>query len=126
MQDLSIQFAKEANPGGGAGVMMMSDQQTDQGNGPPGAGVGGSGSQDTAGTGTTIEAALKEELVEADQDNPGSNVDTDIRRKTEHGNATVAFTNSASGKFDRSRIAAPPPVPDARRTGVQTYFIRKQ
>jgi hypothetical protein len=126
MQDLSIQFAKEANPGGGAGVMMMSSQETDQGNGPPGAGVGGSGSQDTAGTGTTLEAALKEELVEASQDNPGTNVDTDIRRKTEHGDATVAFTRSASGKFDRSRIAAPPPVPEARRAGVQTYFIRKQ
>jgi hypothetical protein len=125
-QDLSIQFAKEANPGGGAGVMMMSSQQADQGNGPPGAGVGGSGSQDTAGTATNIEAALKEELVEADQDNPGANVETEIRRKTEQGNATVAFTRGASGKFDRARAVAPPPVPEARRTGVQTYFIRKQ
>jgi hypothetical protein len=125
-QDLSIQFAKDANPGGGAGVMMMSSQDGGQSNGPPGAGVGGAGSQDTAGTAPDIEAALKQELVEAAQDNPGTNVDADIRRKTEHGNATVAFTHGASARFDRTRIAAPPPVPDARRTGVQTYFIRKQ
>jgi hypothetical protein len=125
-QDLSIQFAKEANPGGGAGVMMMSNQQADKGNGPPGAGVGGSGSQETTGTATNIEAALKEELVEANQDNPGANVETEIRRKTEQGNATVAFTRGASGKFDRGRAVAAPPVPEARRTGVQTYFIRKQ
>jgi len=125
MQDLSIQFAKEADPGGGAGVLMMSSQD-DQGAGPPGGGVGGSGSEDAAaGTLANIEAALKQELVEASDDNPGANVETEIRRKTEHGNAAVAFTGSAAATFDRARVATPPPVPEARRTGVQTYFVRK-
>jgi hypothetical protein len=64
-------------------------------------------------------------MVEASQDSPGENVDTEIRRKTEHGNATVTFTGSASGNFDRTRAAAAPPVPEARRSGVQTYFVRK-
>ncbi len=125
MQDLSIQFAKDADPAGGSGVIMMSSQDGDQA-GPPGAGVGGSGSgeNNAAGTMAGIEAALKEELVEAANDNPGANVETEIRRKTEHGNAAVAYTRSAPGAFDRARVAAPPPVPEARRSGVQTYFVR--
>lgn len=125
MQDLSIQFAKDADPAGGSGVIMMSSQDGDQA-GPPGAGVGGSGSgeNNAAGAMAGIEAALKEELVEAADDNPGTNVETEIRRKTEHGNASVAYTRSAPGTFDRARVAAPPPVPEARRSGVQTYFVR--
>jgi hypothetical protein len=51
---------------------------------------------------------------------------TDVHRKTEEGAATVGFARSASRTFDRSRAAAPPPVPEDRRQGVQTYFIRKQ
>jgi hypothetical protein len=126
MQDLSIQFTKDANAGGGAGVMMMTPPDGDQAAGPPGSGVGGSGSQDAAaGTATSIEAALKEELVEASEDTPGANVDADIRRKTERGSAAVGFSHAAAGTFDRSRAAAPPPVPEARRPGVQTYFVRK-
>jgi hypothetical protein len=107
-------------------MMMMSSQDASQAGGPPGAGVGGGGSEDTAGAAAAaIEAALKQEIVEASEDKAGDNVDTEIRRKTEHGNATVGFTGSASGQFDRSRAAAPPPVPEARRSGVQTYFVRK-
>jgi hypothetical protein len=125
MEDLSIQFARDAQPGGGAGVMMMAPD-TDQGSGPPGAGVGGSGSDETAASAAAaIEVALKQEIVEASQDAPGGNVESEIRRKTEHASATVTFTKSASGTFDRSRAAAPPPVPEARRADVQTYFIRK-
>jgi hypothetical protein len=125
MEDLSIQFARDAQPGGGAGVMMMAPD-TGQGSGPPGAGVGGSGSEETAASSAAaIEVALTQEIVEASQDAPGGNVESEIRRKTEHANATVTFTNSASGTFDRSRAAAPPPVPEARRADVQTYFIRK-
>ena len=123
--ELSIQFAKEADAGGASGVLMMS-QQSAQAGGPPGSGVGGSGSQETeASAAAMLDAALKKEMVEASQDNAGENVDTDIRRKTEHGNATIGFTGAAAGTFDRTRVAAPPPVPEARRTGVQTYFVRK-
>jgi hypothetical protein len=124
-EELSIQFAKEADAGGGAGIMMMSSPDASQAGGPPGSGVGGAGSQDAAASGATIEAALKQETIEASQDNPGANVETEIRRRTEHGNATVTFTGSASGQFDRSRAGAAPPVPETRRTGVQSYFVRK-
>jgi hypothetical protein len=105
---------------------MMMAPHTGQGGGPPGAGVGGSGSEETAASSAAaIEVALKQEIVEASQDAPGGNVESEIRRKTEHANATVTFTSSAAGTFDRSRAAAPPPVPEARRADVQTYFIRK-
>jgi hypothetical protein len=123
-QNLSIQFSRESDAGGGVAVMMASDDGQPAG-GPPGAGAGGASAPETAGTATSLEAALKKETVEASQDNPGSNVETEIRRKTEHGNATVAFTGRAAATFDRTRAAAPPPVPESRRTGVQTYFVRK-
>ena len=123
--ELSIQFAKAAEPGGGAGMMMMSGQETAPPGGPPGAGFGGAGSDGSVGATGEIEAALTHETVEANQDTAGKNVETEIRRKTEHGNANVTFTGSASGSFDRTRAAAPPPVPESRRTGVQTYFVRK-
>ena len=125
MEELSIQFSKEAEPAGGAAVVMMSSQDAAQPGGAPGAGVGGAGSQEAAASAAAIAAALKQETVEAAQDNAGRNVESEIRRKTEHGDATVAFTGGAAGTFDRSRAAAPPPVPEARRSGVQTYFIRK-
>jgi hypothetical protein len=125
-QDLSIQFAQEAEAGGGASMLMMSSPENQQGSGPPGAGVGGGAGSDAAtGAAAGIEAALKQEVVEASQDRAGANVETEIRRKTEHGDATVAFTGTGSADFDRSRAAAPPPVPEARRTDVQSYFIRK-
>jgi hypothetical protein len=125
-QDVSIQFSKESDAAGAASMLMMSSPDAQQGSGPPGAGVGGSGSDVGEGTGMAeIGAALKQELIEASQDDTGKNVETEVRRKTEHGNATVGFTGSGSAKFDRSRAAAAPPLPEARRSGVQTYFVRK-
>jgi hypothetical protein len=125
MQEMSIQFAKQADPSGGAGMMMMSNPD-EKGSGPPGSGVGGSGSQEAAAAAAaTLAAALKHEFVEAHKDTAGENVDTEIRRKTEHGSATAAFTQGAAAAFDKSRAAAPPAVPEARRSGVQTYFVRK-
>lgn len=126
MEEASIQFLKDADAGGGAGVVMMSSQDGPRGDGPPGAGAGGSGSLDAAGRMIGIEQALRQETVEASVDNAGQNVLTETRRKTEHGRATVTFTGSASGTSDRARASAPPAVPEARRAGVQTYFIRKQ
>jgi hypothetical protein len=123
--DMSIQFDKQSEAAGGSSMMMMSSQQADQSGGPPGSGIGGgSGSDGAAGTAAELEAALKQELIEASEDNPGGNVETEIRRRTEHGNATVGFTRGAAAAFDRGRAAAPPAVPEARRSDVQTYFIR--
>jgi hypothetical protein len=125
MQELSVQLSRQADAGGGAGLMMMSNP-SDQGGGPPGSGVGGGGGQEqAAAAAAALAAAFKQEVVEASQDNPGDNVDTEIRRKTEQGSSQVGFTQSAAGQFDRSRAAAPPPVPEARRSGVQSYFVRK-
>ena len=123
-EEVSIQFAKSADPGGGAGMLMMSSENAQPG-GPPGAGVGGAGSQDAAPSAGSIDAALKHEILEASQDNPGTDEDSEIRRKTEHGNARVQFTRGEAASFDRTRAAAPPPIPEARRQGVQTYFVRK-
>ena len=125
MQEMSIQFAKQADPSGGAGMMMMSNPD-DKGAGPPGAGVGGAGSEEAAAAASAaLAAALRQETVEASKDTPGENVDTEIRRETEHGSATTTFSRGAAANFDKSRAAAPPPVPEARRAGVQTYFVRK-
>ena len=126
MQDLSVQMSRQADAGGAAGIMMMSNAD-DQSAGPPGSGVGGSGSQEAAAAAAmALAEAFSHETVEASQDNPGDNVETDVRRKTEQGTSAVAFTRSATGQFDKSRASAPPPVPEARRNGVQTYFVREK
>ena len=125
MQDLSVQMSRQADAGGAAGIMMMSNAD-DQSAGPPGSGVGGSGSQEAAAAAAmALAEAFSHETVEASQDNPGDNVETDVRRKTEQGTSAVAFTRSPTGQFDKSRASAPPPVPEARRSGVQSYFVRK-
>jgi hypothetical protein len=121
----SIQFVKDADAGAGAGVVMMSDRNAPSG-GEPGLGSGGgSAAENGGGTMPDMALALRPETVEANADSPGENVLTETRRKTEHGRATVTFTQGAPGAFDRSRAAAPPPVPEGRRSAVQTYFIRK-
>jgi hypothetical protein len=126
MQDLSVQMARQADAGGGAGIMMMSNPD-DPSSGPPGSGVGGSGSEEAAAAAAmALAQAFSHETVEASQDNQGDNVETEVRRETGQGTSSVAFTHGAAGQFDKSRAAAPPPVPEARRSGVQTYFIRKQ
>jgi hypothetical protein len=126
VDEASIQSVKDAGAGAGAGMIMMSNEEAAMG-GEPGLGVGGgSAANNGGGRMAAIAQALRHETVEASTDNAGDNVLTDIRRKTEHGDATVNFTHSASGTFDRSRGAAPPAVPEARRQGVSTYFVRKQ
>jgi hypothetical protein len=125
MQELSVQMTRQADPGGGAGIMMMSNPG-EKGSGPPGAGVGGSGTDEAAAAAAAaLAAAFKQEVVEASQDNPGDNIDTEVRRKSEQGSSKMGFTHGAAGQFDKSRAAAPPPVPEARRNGVQSYFVRK-
>ena len=111
---------------GGAGVVMMSDQDAAGAMSSPGFGLGGSGEMATANEMAALASALRQELVEASRDTAGTNVEAEIRRKTEQGRASVTFTHSASGESDTSRAAATPAVPEARRTGVQRYFIRKQ
>lgn len=126
VDESSIQSVKDASPGGGAGVLMMSSEAAPPG-GEPGMGLGGGSSPNAdGGTMAALAQALRKETVEASADNAGDNTLTEMRRKTEHGQATVTFSQSAAGAFDRGHAATPPAVPESRRQGVQTYFIRKQ
>jgi hypothetical protein len=125
--DASLEFSKDSDAGAGAGMMMMSEQPGSMGD--PSSGYGGAGGGvKTGGAGKMpgFEQALRRETVEASADTAGANVLSEVRRKTEHGQATVAFTHSGSGPSDRSRASAPPAVPEGRRASVQTYFTRKQ
>lgn len=125
IDDASIQAIKEPQAGAaGSGVVMMSNQES-MGAASPGFGAGGAGSATGEGGVPQIEQVLRQELIEANKDQTGANVDSEVRRKTEQGHANVTFTRGSSGKSDRSRAEAPAPVPEARRTNVQRYFTRK-
>ena len=107
--------------------MMMSSQMGPKGD--PSAGFGGAGNSGEApknGTMAGVQQALRKETVEASEDTTGENVLSETRRKTEHGQATVPFSHSASGTSDRSKASAPPAVPEDRRSAVQNYFTRKK
>ena len=124
-EEVSIQSVKDASAGAGAGVVMMSSQDASSGK-QVGLGLGGS-SERNGGRGRMADlgAALKKETIEAQTDNPGENIDTARRRKTERGDAKVAYTRAAPRAFERGRSSAPPAVPEGRRAGVHSYFIRK-
>lgn len=127
VDEASITSISEAEAGGGAGIIMMGSKDEASGKSSPGIGMGGGSAERTdGGSMADLEAALRRETIEASTDNGGQNVQTEARRKTEHGQATVTYANSAAGTFDRGRAVAPPPVPESRRAAVQTYFIRPQ
>jgi hypothetical protein len=122
----SIQAVKDASAGGAAGVIMMSSQEASSGK-DPGLGLGGGASEDRRnGRMADLGAALRKETIEAKTDNPGENIETVMRRNTERGDATVAYTKVAPRAFERGRSSAPPAVPEGRRAAVHSYFIRKQ
>ena len=113
-----------SDPGG---KMMMSGGGPMGGDSRPGA---GGNSQDAKGAAEALLMAqsLKKELVEANADALGENVDKeDLRRKTEQGKSTLGFSRVAQpSSYEPSRAAAPPPVPEARRPLLHSWFIRKQ
>jgi hypothetical protein len=126
IDEATIQSVKEAAASAtGAGVVTMSKDGSAT-SATPGFGVGGSSGTGAEGRPTDLARSLRQEIVEASTDNPGENVNAPVRRKTEQGQATTAFTHSAAGKSDRSRATAPPDVPESRRIDVQRYFTRKQ
>ena len=120
-QSTSVQMSREAGGAAAAAQMMMTGTGSASMDPNP-----GQGDARKAGTLSAIEQALKRELVEAASDQLGDNVTTEIHKKTEQGRATASFTRAAAATFDRGHASAPPPVPDARRAQVHTYFIRKQ
>jgi hypothetical protein len=124
-EDAAIQAVKDASAGGGIGVIMMSDDR-----GPmapePGLGLGGGSAKDNGrGRMADIGAALRRETLEAHADAAGENLPTELRRRTERADATVAYVHTAPVTFDRGRATARPALPESRRAAVQTYFIRK-
>ena len=125
VDETSITSISEAEAGGGAGLVMMGTQDPAQGKAAPGMGIGGASDTGTnAGRMADLQAALRRETVEASTDAAGDNVQTDARRKTEHGRAAVGYAGTSAGAFARGHAVAPPPVPENRRTAVQTYFVR--
>jgi hypothetical protein len=120
----SMQMVRESASDAAAGKMMMGGGMM---GGDSKSGVGGNKTAETgAAEALLVAQALKKELIEANDDIQGKNVQKeDIRRKTEQGKSTLGFTHVAPTAFERSRADAPPPVPEARRPLLQQYFIRK-
>jgi len=125
----SIQFSKDNTASAGASMMIMSEQPGQPGGGSA-SGYGGAGGPQGPKNGTmpnlALEQALRRETIEASSDTAGDNVMSETRHKTERTDATVAYTHGAAGGLTQGRAAAPPPIPEDRRTVVETYFTRKQ
>ena len=125
--DAAVQALSEA-PGAadGAGTIVMSRDASPGGTAAPGFGVGGAaGAAGGDGTAPGISDALRQELVEASKDTAGANVQTEVRRKTEQGEAAVSFTHAAAARSDRTRAAAPERLPETRHSDIRRYFTRK-
>jgi len=109
-----------------SGKKMMGGGGPMGGDSKPGAGKTNS---NVKGAAEALLAAqkLRQELLEASADALGDNVDKeDLRRKTEQGKSSLGFTRAAAPRtVDPSRSAAPPPVPEPRRSLLFHYFIRR-
>jgi len=124
-QQAGMQMVREAASDAQQGQMMQGGGGAMGGDSRPGAGgnQGGQGQLDMK----ALAQALRQELIQAEQDQLGENIDTELRRKTEQSQAKVSFTRvPAPTTFDRSRAALPPPVPEAHRSLLQRYFNRRQ
>lgn len=126
MQQASgMQMVREAASDAAEGQMMQGGGGAMGGDSKPGSGgnQGGLGVVDL----TALAQALRQEMIQAQTDQLGENIETDLRRKTEQSEAKVSFTRvPAPTTFDRSRAALPPPVPEAHRSLLQRYFQRRQ
>ncbi len=124
-QAAGMQMVREAASEGAEGQMMQGGGGAMGGDSKPGAGgnQGGEGKLNMA----ALTQALRQEQIQAQSDQLGENIDTELRRKTEQSQAKVSFTRvPAPTTFDRSRAALPPPVPEAHRSLLQRYFQRRQ
>jgi hypothetical protein len=97
--------------------------------GDPGSAPGGKRGTMRYGTNdaSTLAAALKREMIEANVNIDRSNLDhEERRRKTEQSWSALRYTR-ATGRltFDRARTDAPQSVPEARRPLVGRYFVRE-
>ena len=71
-------------------------------------------------------AALRKETIQADADSQGSNVLSELRRKSEQSHSAVAFSRVPPlAAYDKSHASPPPSPSDALRPLVKQYFIRR-
>jgi hypothetical protein len=121
------QSSRDASAIAGLGMVTLTNQEASDPNAPPGIGAGGTADNQSVGAvAPKISEALRQEIIEAHEEDASADVQTETRRRTERGRAATTFTGSAAGAFDGARASAPPPVPETRRAGIQTYFTRKQ
>ncbi len=122
----AMQLSREAASSSN-GQMMLAGAGSMGGGSQAGSG-GNQGARTGAAGAASIAQALRQELIEASADTQGQNVSAeDIRRKTEQGKSSLGFTHVvAPPAVDPSRTLPPPPVPDARKSLVMQYFIRRQ
>ena len=120
------QSSRDASAIAGLGMVTLSNQDASDPNAPPGVGAGGtSANPSVPATAPKVAEALRHEIIEAHEEDVSADVQTDTRRKTERGRAATTFTGSRAATFDGARTAAPLPVPETRRAGIQSYFTRK-
>jgi len=121
-----MQLVREAASDAAEGQMMNGGGGAMGGDSRPGEG-GNQGGNGPAAELAALKQALRQETIQAQADLLGESVDTEIRRKTEQSQAKIGFTGVATPtSFDRSRAALPPPVPEAHRSLLQRYFLRRQ
>ncbi|TAK12987.1 MAG: hypothetical protein EPO35_10775 [Acidobacteria bacterium] len=71
-------------------------------------------------------AALRKETILADADSQGSNVLSELRRKSEQSHSAIAFSHVPPlAAYDKSHATPPPSPSDALRPLVKQYFIRR-
>jgi len=123
--DAAAQIVREA-ASDEEGKKMMGGGGPMGGDSRPGAGKTNNNAKGAAEA-LLVAQNLRKELLEASADAPGDNVDKeDLRRKTEQGKSSLGFTRAAAPRtVDPSRSAAPPPVPEPRRSLLFHYFIRR-
>ena len=82
--------------------------------------------QQAAESAVTLAATLRHEIVHAQTDVPASNLDTvSTRRATNAGGTAAGAAMMENGvRYDRSRAAQPPALPEARRPLVHSFFLR--
>lgn len=124
--EAAMQMVREAASEADAAKMMMGGGGMMGGDSRSGAG-GNSGKETGAADALLIAQALRKEILEAQTDNQGANVNKeDLRRKTEQGTSSLGFTRvQVPAGFERGRADAPQPVPEARRDLLLKYFIRR-
>ncbi len=124
--EAAMQMVREAASEADAAKMMMGGGGMMGGDSRSGAG-GNNGKETGAADALLIAQALRKEILEAQTDNQGANVNKeDLRRKTEQSTSSLGFTRvQVPAGFERGRADAPQPVPEARRDLLLKYFIRR-